>query len=957
MAQGQIVIAEQNFNSLSDAGTACSDMLSNGGFLTNSGASNVGTGLSDFESRWFVNANSGSSTVGPVTATNDSGDFIGVNSFSGSNAPNTSPDGTSVASGTEHNFEFNDVDGIVVTAFESVDVSGVSNRRLRFYYWVNGTGYETDDQFKATILGQSGTGTAIVNVTGDDLEITTGTWIEVDIDLEPIIAVQGENLLLQFEVSNNSSSENIFVDDIQFYYEEDVMMFMPYCETFDLPGKGLEGPCPEGCEVEDFDGVDWTITSDGIPSLFSSTDYFITMNGVLEAQDVNEELCWVSPMIDISSSPVAEFSVDITEIGDIESNDYVDVILIVDGMEMMIPNFNGLGSADHTLTGDNPDDNDFGSVTVTASGITGSMLQIKICIDKDGGSEQIQIDNVKVNEELPDQCAITSVTVIDEGTCNDVETPYVNDDEAYITVEVCFENIPEGGNLVVEVGEEQASISVDEIFSSEEDCAELMLTIPADGQPYMVDAYFDADLLCNGMGSGVAPESCSFLTPCDYLFFSEYIEGSGNNKCLEIYNPTDFDVDLSSFGVFLSFNGGSFETTVPLSGIVASGDVFVICNSNATSEFLALADATSTQINFNGDDAVLLEDANGVIDAIGQRGFDPGSEWNSNGVGTRDETLQRMFWVQNGDNNPNDAFDPSAEWMSLPQNTSFGLGYHGSPCQPSLPPGTNPVGIGGCGDVNLDISDTDFDITTTCTPQNFFQDKEVFVFQEACGESSSVTSDVSVSPGGYAGLSYRASLVNNSARVSIYVKGNNRVYWSVRSSTGGFAITNSTFAFSIKSLRIVRTGNLYRGYVSSNGVNFALRFQAVVNLGDCPLAGAYTHSYVSTVPVTGTFANLIVSSGYTFQTGGEEAELVEADLAISPNPATDWLSVAWPTNYSGPGQLEIRDLNGRLLQNEKVNLENGSQHLFLANDMPAGIYLLSLHTENEIMTKRFIKAE
>ncbi|MEZ5197478.1 MAG: hypothetical protein R2764_14105 [Bacteroidales bacterium] len=29
------------------------------------------------------------------------------------------------------------------------------------------------------------------------------------------------------------------------------------------------------------------------------------------------------------------------------------------------------------------------------------------------------------------------------------------------------------------------------------------------------------------------------------LFFSEYIEGSGNNKGVEIYNPTDQAIDLS----------------------------------------------------------------------------------------------------------------------------------------------------------------------------------------------------------------------------------------------------------------------------------------------------------------------------------------------------------------------------------------------------------------------------
>jgi len=35
------------------------------------------------------------------------------------------------------------------------------------------------------------------------------------------------------------------------------------------------------------------------------------------------------------------------------------------------------------------------------------------------------------------------------------------------------------------------------------------------------------------------------------LFFSEYVEGSGNNKALEIYNGTSGSVDLSTYTIEL----------------------------------------------------------------------------------------------------------------------------------------------------------------------------------------------------------------------------------------------------------------------------------------------------------------------------------------------------------------------------------------------------------------------
>jgi predicted extracellular nuclease len=39
------------------------------------------------------------------------------------------------------------------------------------------------------------------------------------------------------------------------------------------------------------------------------------------------------------------------------------------------------------------------------------------------------------------------------------------------------------------------------------------------------------------------------------IFFSEYAEGSGYNKYLEIYNADDFDVDLTYYSLSTCSNG------------------------------------------------------------------------------------------------------------------------------------------------------------------------------------------------------------------------------------------------------------------------------------------------------------------------------------------------------------------------------------------------------------------
>lgn len=66
------------------------------------------------------------------------------------------------------------------------------------------------------------------------------------------------------------------------------------------------------------------------------------------------------------------------------------------------------------------------------------------------------------------------------------------------------------------------------------------------------------------------------------LFFSEYIEGSSNNKALEIYNPTSETLDLSDYMVLRSNNGNAtWQDTLRMEGMLASGEVYIIANPSA----------------------------------------------------------------------------------------------------------------------------------------------------------------------------------------------------------------------------------------------------------------------------------------------------------------------------------------------------------------------------------------
>ncbi|VAW33102.1 VgrG protein [hydrothermal vent metagenome] len=193
------------------------------------------------------------------------------------------------------------------------------------------------------------------------------------------------------------------------------------------------------------------------------------------------------------------------------------------------------------------------------------------------------------------------------------------------------------------------------------------------------------------------------------LFISEYIEGSSNNKAIEIYNGTGTAVDLSVGGYTLEyyFNGNTTAlTNIALSGVVADGDVYVVADNNANATILAEADLISSSSFFNGDDTIILRNSGGIVDVIGQLGFDPGSQWGTGDVSTQNNTLQRMNTVCGGDSVETDAFVPAVEWNGFPQDTFTGLGSHAANCGDTPPSVSSTSPVNGMPNValNADIS-------------------------------------------------------------------------------------------------------------------------------------------------------------------------------------------------------------------------------------------------------------
>jgi len=216
---------------------------------------------------------------------------------------------------------------------------------------------------------------------------------------------------------------------------------------------------------------------------------------------------------------------------------------------------------------------------------------------------------------------------------------------------------------------------------------------------------------------------------CSDLFISEYVEGSGNNKAIEIYNPTDQVVDLTNYQLVRYSNGGTTPNAVALGGTIQPKSTYVVVIDKRDPEgtgqeipvdaalqekadtFLCPVYEVNKMMYFNGNDAVTLEKDGGntIVDIFARVGApDPENgwtnitdttiTWNNGGVPedytivdyivgplfwmawTRDHSLIRKPNVEEGIKENPAVFNVTMEWDSLPENDFENLGSHICDC-------------------------------------------------------------------------------------------------------------------------------------------------------------------------------------------------------------------------------------------------------------------------------------
>lgn len=415
--------------------------------------------------------------------------------------------------------------------------------------------------------------------------------------------------------------------------------------------------------------------------------------------------------------------------------------------------------------------------------------------------------------------------------------------------------------------------------------------------------------ICEGESVMISAGSASAAPS---LIFSSYIEGTSNNKGIELFNATNDTLDLANYRIAQSTNGGgwAFYHTFPVGATLAPNTTWVMVTNQVSFATTGYDTANADEVlsypsvvHHNGDDARGIEvtaDAGTtwtLIDLIGDPNNDPGSGWDVAGVSaaTANHTMKRKSNIIGGDTNWTmvaGADSLSSQYLVYPVNTFSMLGSH------TVMAATAPTYTwsNGGSTATITVSPT---ATTVYT---------VTVSNANCSVIDSVEVTVNMLP--VVNLGPDDSFKSTAGSITLDA-GNPNASWTW--STGDLTQTV-----------LLNSGNM------STGANTV---SVLVTENGCSASDTVVITMIDDVSIENALNNV--------------------EMNIYPNPTSGVFTMTI-NGFSGQINMEIVNLTGQVVYTEKLDAKINFNANFDMRTLAKGVYYIKLSNNTGVKTQKLI---
>jgi hypothetical protein len=255
-------------------------------------------------------------------------------------------------------------------------------------------------------------------------------------------------------------------------------------------------------------------------------------------------------------------------------------------------------------------------------------------------------------------------------------------------------------------------------------------------------------------------------------------------------------------------------------------------------------------------------------------------------------------------------------------------------------------------DGTIDVSATGFSTSAS--------DVQTYAWQQLCGNGFIKAKVENVLNGGWGGIMFRENNAAGSKKVAMSTQLNSMITRELRATTNGATQQQQILRPTAMWLRITRTGNIFLGETSSNGVNWQFAFSVTLVLPNCVEVGLFAQSINVNTTTTAVFSNVM-----GVPTSPPVIPLVDADhgdvtatqevLSLFPNPATDEINVKMEAFYGKNVTISVQNQLGQVMLLRDIDeVQDATERIELTN-LPSGIYTLTLRTAGQApLSKQFM---
>lgn len=214
-----------------------------------------------------------------------------------------------------------------------------------------------------------------------------------------------------------------------------------------------------------------------------------------------------------------------------------------------------------------------------------------------------------------------------------------------------------------------------------------------------------------------------------------------------------------------------------------------------------------------------------------------------------------------------------------------------------------------------------------------------------------------------AGVMIRDDLNSNGRNAFMGITPGSGLVFQRRSSTGGTTTSTSVAGVIPYWVRLVRSGNLFTSYISSDGNAWTQVGTATIIMRDNIYVGLPVTSHTNSALATGTFTNVSVISAsppplFDFESEVDDDNAINTSIVLSPNPLrSNVLLVETTDGIPVSVHIQVVDLSGKVVREKSFSGVESEQTAVEVDmtDVAQGAYIIRMISPTKNVSSLLIR--